>query len=191
MTGGMDNPVGLAFTPGGELIVSGTFFQHPAGGHRDGLIHAVYGGVYGKDHDVIYDHLWTGPSVMPIMTHLGPAAPAGLIRYESTAFGPDYKDNLFAALFNLHKVTRHVLIPTGSTFTTRDEDFLVSNNVDFHPTDVVEDADGSLLVIDTGGWYKLCCPSSQFHKPEVLGAIYRVRNRRVGRGAERRGPPIE
>jgi putative membrane-bound dehydrogenase-like protein len=175
MTGGMDNPVGIAFTPGGELICCGTFFQHPAGGHRDGLIHAIYGGVYGKDHDVVYEHPWTGPNLMPIMTHLGPAAPSGLIRYESTAFGPEYKDNLFCALFNLHKVTRHVLIPTGATFTTRDEDFLVSSNIDFHPTDVVEDADGSLLVIDTGGWYKLCCPTSQFHKPDVLGAIYRVR----------------
>jgi putative membrane-bound dehydrogenase-like protein len=187
MTGGMDNPVGLAFTPDGERIVSGTFFQHPAGGRRDGLIHAVYGGVYGKDHDVVYEHPWTGPSLMPIMTHLGPAAPAGLIRYESTAFGPEYSNNLFCALFNLHKVTRHVLIPSGSTFTTRDEDFLVSDNVDFHPTDVVEDADGSLLVIDTGGWYKLCCPSSQFHKPDVLGAIYRVR--RAGAVPGRSGEP--
>ena len=37
------------------------------------------------------------------------------------------------------------------------------------------DADGSLLVIDTGGWYKLCCPTSQLWKPDVLGGIYRVR----------------
>ena len=29
------------------------------------------------------------------------------------SFGPDYQDNLFAALFNLHKVTRHVLTPHG------------------------------------------------------------------------------
>ncbi|MSU80536.1 MAG: c-type cytochrome, partial [Gemmataceae bacterium] len=50
-----------------------------------------------------------------------------------------------------------------------------SDNKDFHPTDVIEDADGSLLVIDTGGWYKLCCPTSQLVKPDVLGAIYRVR----------------
>jgi putative heme-binding domain-containing protein len=40
---------------------------------------------------------------------------------------------------------------------------------------VLPDADGSLLVVDTGGWYKLCCPSSQLAKPDVLGAIYRVR----------------
>ena len=81
-------------------------------------------------------------------------------------------------MFNLQKVTRHVLEPSGATFTTHDSDFLVSNNHDFHPTDVLDDADGSLLVVDTGGWYKLCCPTSQLWKPDVLGAIYRVR--RVG-----------
>jgi putative membrane-bound dehydrogenase-like protein len=177
MTGGMDNPVAVAFTPGGERIICGTFLVHPAGGHRDGLLHAIYGGVYGKDHDVIYNHPWTAPSLMPVMTHQGPAAPAKVIRYESTALGEDYKDNLFVALFNLHKVTRHVLMPDGATFRTRDEDFVVSSNIDFHPTDVIEDADGSLLIIDTGGWYKLCCPTSQFHKPDVLGAIYRVRRK--------------
>src|SRR5881392_1553077 len=52
MTGGMDNPVKVVFTPGGERIFTTTFFQHPGGGRRDGLIHAVYGGIYGKDHDV-------------------------------------------------------------------------------------------------------------------------------------------
>src|SRR5690606_22557314 len=99
----------------------------------------------------------------------------GLTRYESESFGRDYRDNLFAALFNLHKVTRHILNPAGATYDTTDSDFLVSDNTDFHPTDVIEDADGSLIVINTGGWYKLCCPTSQLWKPDVLGAIYRVR----------------
>jgi putative membrane-bound dehydrogenase-like protein len=175
MTGGMDNPVEVAFTPGGERIFTTTFFQHPGGGKRDGLVHAIYGGIYGKDHGVIYDHPWTSPQLMPVLTHLGAAAPCGLCRYESRVFGAAYQDNLFACLFNMHKVTRHVLEADGATFKSRDEDFLVSDNLDFHPTDVLEDADGSLLVIDTGGWYKLCCPTSQLHKPDVLGAIYRIR----------------
>ncbi len=187
LTGGMDNPVAVVFTPGGERLLATTFFQHPGGGRRDGLIHAVYGGVYGKDHGPVHEHPWTAPTLMPVLTHLGPAAPAGLARYESAAFGPEYRDNLFAALFNLHKVTRHVLRPSGATFTTTDEDFLVSDNLDFHPTQVLEDADGSLLVIDTGGWYKLCCPTSQLHKPDVLGAIYRVRRRNAPRPDDPRG----
>ena len=92
------------------------------------------------------------------MCELGPAVPAGLTRYASRVFGADYRDNFFAAMFNLRKVTRHVLEPNGATFKSRDTDFLVSDNRDFHPTDVIEDADGSLVVIDTGPWYKLCCP---------------------------------
>jgi putative membrane-bound dehydrogenase-like protein len=156
MTGGMDNPVGVVFTPEGERIFTTTFFQQPGGGQRDGLIHAIYGGVYGKVNDVTDDHKKTG-ELMPVLTHLGPAAPCGLARYESQVFGTEYKDNLFACLFNLHKVTRHVLKPRGGTFQTEDSDFLTCDSTDFHPTDVLEDADGSLLVVDTGGWYKICC----------------------------------
>jgi putative membrane-bound dehydrogenase-like protein len=187
MTGGMDNPVEVVFTAGGERIFTTTFLQQPGGGRRDGLIHAVYGGIYGKDHGVIYEHPWTGPTLMPVLTHLGAAAPCGLVRYESVVFGDAYKDNLFACLFNMHKVTRHVLTPDGATFKSRDEDFLVSSNLDFHPTDVLEDADGSLLVIDTGGWYKLCCPTSQLHKPDILGAIYRIRRQGAPRLPDPRG----
>jgi putative membrane-bound dehydrogenase-like protein len=177
MTGGMDNPVDVVFTPGGEPIFTTTFFVHPGGGQRDGLVHAIYGGIYGKVHDPIFQpaHKWTAPEVMPPLLHMGPAAPCGLVRYESGAFGKDYEDNLFACYFNLHKVGRHPLAASGSTFSTKDEDFVTSPDLDFHPTDVLEDADGSLIVVDTGGWYKLCCPTSQLHKPDVLGAIYRVK----------------
>jgi putative membrane-bound dehydrogenase-like protein len=189
MTGGMDNPVDVAFTPGGERILTCTFFQHPGGGRRDGLIHAIYGGIYGKVHGPIFEpaHKWTGPEVMPVLLHMGPAAPCGLARFESTVFGLDYRDNLFACYFNLHKVGRHVLIQSGASFTTKDEDFVTSPDLDFHPTDVLEDADGTLIVIDTGGWYKLCCPSSQLHKPDVLGGIYRVRREGSPRVDDPRG----
>ncbi len=190
MTGGMDNPVDVVFTPGGERIVSATFVRQPGQGRRDGLIHAVYGGVYGKAHGVTEGHKRTG-ELLPPMTHFGPGAPCGLARYHSTVFGQEYQDNLFTSLFNLHKVTRHVLVPKGATFETRDSDFLVSSAQDFHPTDVLEDADGSLLVIDTGGWYKLCCPTSQLAKPDVPGAIYRVRKRGATRIEDPRGRRID
>jgi putative membrane-bound dehydrogenase-like protein len=175
MTGGMDNPVDVAFTPGGEPIFSCTFLVHPGGGQRDGLIHAAYGGIWGKVHDPIFDpaHKWTGPEVMPVLAHLGPAAMSGLERAESNAMG--LKDHLLACCFNLRKVVQLELKEKGATFEAMPEDFVTSPDVDFHPTDVLEDADGSVLVIDTGGWYKLCCPTSQLHKPDVLGAIYRVR----------------
>ena len=190
MTGGMDNPVDVVFTPGGERIFSTTFLQHPGNGKRDGLIHAIYGGVYGKDWDPVYEHPWTSPSLMPVLTHLGPAAPCGLHRYESDQFGKDYENNIFCCQFNMRKVSRHVLAPSGSTFTTKDSDFVASDNLDFHPTDVIEDADGSLLVIDTGGWYKLCCPTSQLVKPDVKGAIYRIKKVEGHKIADPRGQRI-
>lgn len=191
MTGGMDNPVDVVFTPGGERVFTTTFLQHPEGGRRDGLIHAIYGGVYGKVHDVLDGHPRTGPDVMPVLEHLGPAAPCGLARYEAEGFGAEYRDNLFACLFNLHQVTRHVLRPDGGTLACRTENFLASPDHDFHPTDVVPDADGSLLVVDTGGWYKLCCPTSQLHKPDVLGAIYRVRRVGAARVDDPRGVRLD
>jgi putative membrane-bound dehydrogenase-like protein len=186
MTGGMDNPVDVVFTADGSRIFTTTFLVHPGGGLRDGLIHAIYGGVYGKEHGVLDGHPRTG-DLMPVLSHLGPAAPCGLAIYESDVFGQDYQQNLFACCFNLHKVTRHVLTPRGGTYQSADSDFLVSSHLDFHPTDVLEDADGSLLVVDTGGWYKLCCPSSQLWKPDIRGAIYRVRRRGAAQVEDPRG----
>ncbi|HEY2953324.1 MAG TPA: PVC-type heme-binding CxxCH protein [Verrucomicrobiae bacterium] len=186
MTGGMDNPVGLAWSPEGELFFTSTFIDFTQPGNRDGIGHAIYGSVFGKVNSATDDHKKTG-ELMPVMTQLGAAAPCGLARYESRVFGEEYQNNLFACLFNMHKVTRHVLEPIGATFKTRDSDFLVSDNTDFHPTDVLEDADGSLLVIDTGGWYKLCCPTSQLAKPDVLGAIYRIRRKGAPKVVDPRG----
>jgi putative membrane-bound dehydrogenase-like protein len=190
LTGGMDNPVDVAFTPSGERILTATFLEHPRLGRRDAVLHAIYGGVYGKPHAVIDGHPQTG-DLMPTLCNLGPAAPAGLTRYGSTAFGPGYRDNFFVAQFNMAKVTRHVLKPAGATFTSRDSDFVSSTNRDFHPTDVIEDADGSLLVVDTGAWYKLCCPTSQMAKPDVLGGIYRIRRKGAPAVQDPRGKAVD
>lgn len=189
MTGGMDNPVEVAFLPNGERFFTTTFVHNPEAGKRDGVVHAIYGGVYGKVNSVVDGHPRTG-DLMPVMQLWGAAAPAGLTRYDDRQLGADYQDNLFAALFNLHKVTRHELTPSGSTYASKTTDFVSSENPDFHPTDVLQDADGSLLVIDTGGWYKICCPTSQLAKPDVLGAIYRIRRANAPKVADPRGRSI-
>ncbi len=190
MTGGMDNPVDVVFMPGGEKIFTTTFLQNPGGGLRDGLIHAVYGGVYGKVHNVTNFYPRTG-DLMPPLVHMGPAAPCGLTRYESNVFGDDYRDNLFACQFNMYKVSRHVLERDGATFKSTDSDFVASSNLDFHPTDVMEDADGSLIICDTGGWYTLCCPTSQLTKPDILGGIYRVRRTGAAKVIDPRGLKLD
>lgn len=190
MTGGMDNPVEVVFTPGGERIFSTTFLVHPAAGQRDGIIHAIYGGVYGKAHGVLDGHPRTGP-LMPALTHHGGAsAPCGLARLETNHLGADFQDNVLACSFNMHKIIRHVLQPDGGSFQTKDTDFLVCDSLNFHPTDVIEDADGSLLVIDTGGWYKMCCPTSQLGKPDILGGVYRVRRTGSHKVVDPRGTKI-
>jgi putative membrane-bound dehydrogenase-like protein len=176
MAGGMDNPIEVAWSPEGELFFITTFFHHPEAGRRDAIAHCIYGGVYPKPHGVL-DNLQKTGDLLPSLVELGPAAACGLTWYGSSAFGPDYESCLFSSLFNLRKVMRHRLSRFCGTYTSVNDDFLVSDNHDFHPTDVMEDADGSLLVIDTGGWYKICCPTSQLAKPDVLGAIYRVRRK--------------
>ena len=150
LTGGMDNPVGVTFSPTGDRFLSGTFFQIGAPGKRDGLIHAIYGGVYGKENAASTGHPRTG-DLMPIMTHMGAAAPCGSTTYRSTGFGRDFAENLFVCYFNLRKVSRHEIVPDGATYRTRDTDFVTSDSQDFHPTDVLEDADGSLLVVEGVG----------------------------------------
>ncbi len=189
MTGGMDNPVEVIFTPGGERIFTTTFLVNPGLGLRDGLLHAVYGGVYGKKHAAIKGHPRTG-DLMPVLSHLGVAAPCGLARLESEGLGSSFRNNVLACSFNMHKVTRHVLTQHGATFASETTDLLVSNDLDFHPTDVVEDADGSVLVVDTGGWFRLCCPTSQLEKPDVLGRVYRIRQSGIPPVVDPRGQRI-
>src|SRR5262249_11230867 len=59
----------------------------------------------------------------------------------------------------------------------------VSADPDFHPTDVLEDADGSLLLLDTGAWFR-GCPTSQVAGRQAKGGIYRVRRRGAARPAD-------
>ena len=140
LTGGMDNPIDVAFTARGERLLSSTFLTHPSGGLRDGLVHALYGGVYGKQHSVLDGHARTGDLLAPLV-QMGPAAVCGLHAHSGAGFGEDYCGDLFACAFNLRKVSRHHLVPQGSTFLSSESDFLESDSADFHPTDVIEDAD--------------------------------------------------
>ncbi|MFT4547359.1 MAG: putative membrane-bound dehydrogenase-like protein [Verrucomicrobiales bacterium] len=175
ITGGMDNPVGLAFSESGERFVSGTFFDLSKPGRRDGILHAVYGGMWGKKHDrVLSPHPRTG-DLLPILAQMGPAAPSGLVMPKNDALG--LRGNLLCADFNLRRISRHELSRKGSSYSAVTSSFIESDQDDFHPTDVIEDADGSVLVADTGSWYMICCPTSKVAKPHILGAIYRLKKK--------------
>ncbi len=177
--GGMNNPVELSYTEAGEPIGTETYFTDPKAGERDALVYWIEGGVYPKpNNNIKRDKLPMTGDLMPVVSKYSRVAPSGIGRYRHTALGDDFKDNLFSAQFNTHRVLRHKLIRQGASFRTDDEIFFWNNsNEDFHPTDVLEDADGSLLVVETGGWFIKGCPLSQVSKPQLKGAIYRVRKK--------------
>lgn len=176
--GGFDNTIELIFTPSGETIGTMTYFTDPKDGFRDALMHWVEGGVYPKPYPVIEeDKLKLTGELMPVMTKFARVSPAGLMRYRSQTFGGEYQGNLFSAQFNTGRIMRHVLSRDGATFRTVDEPFLTMDNLELHPTDVLEDADGSLLVVNTGGWFIAGCPLSVVAKTDVPGGIFRVRKK--------------
>jgi putative membrane-bound dehydrogenase-like protein len=168
------NGVEVAWTEEGDAFVSGTFYG--GAGMRDALIHFVEGGDYPiLDQPMSAHQMKSTGELLPPMVHMGASAPAGLMRYRGTGLGEGFRGNLFCAFFNLHAVRRHVLERAGGTFHATTEDFVTSTSVDFHPTDVLEDPkDGSLLVVDTGGWFRIGCPTSAISKPDSKGGIYRV-----------------
>ncbi|HEY1170131.1 MAG TPA: PVC-type heme-binding CxxCH protein [Verrucomicrobiae bacterium] len=188
--GGMDNPVELVFTEAGDMLGTVNLFHgRPRG---DVLVHWQYGGVYPRDDigGVLDEFVRTG-DLLPEVHNFGHIAISGFNRYRSEGFGKNFKDNLFVTFFNTHKVKRVVLERSGSTYKASEHDFLSSDSLDFHPTDVLEDADGSLLVIDTGGWFRNGCPTSQIAKPDVRGGIYRIRKVDQAKVADARGQKID
>ncbi len=188
--GGMDNPVEIVFTEAGDMLGTVNLFHgRPRG---DVLVHWQYGGVYPRDDisGVLDEFVRTG-DLLPEVHNFGHIAISGFNRYRSETFGKDFKENLFVTFFNTHKVKRVVLERSGSTYKASEHDFLSSDSIDFHPTDVLEDADGSLLVIDTGGWFRNGCPTSQIAKPDVRGGIYRIRKVDQPKVADARGQKID
>lgn len=142
----------------------------------DCLVDWAYGGVYPRDDQQPYvaEFKRTGDLLGPVID-FGHVAVSGMCRYRNDQMGRARGALFFVTQFNTHKVVAVEIEPQGSTYEGQVRDFWVSSNPDCHPTDVLEDADGSLLVIDTGGWFRNGCPTSQVAKPDVLGAIYRIR----------------
>ncbi len=182
------NPVDVVFTRSGEMLSTAAIYDSFGGRRHDALIHWFPRGLTQR----IYGEPLlpqTGLRV-PATIRWGQVAPAGLMRYRGTQFGPAYRDSLFACHFNSNSVRHIRLIPDGATFQTEDADFLTSSSRDFHPADILEDADGSLLLLDTGGWLSWGCPHSKAAKPEVRGAVYRIRRRGGASHPDPRGTAI-
>ena len=120
------NPVEVAWTPAGDVIASG-----------DAVAHTLESG----DQD-------TGGPLPPLA---GTEPSAGLARYRGMTMGRAYTGGLLSAHPNAHGVRRHTLTAIGATFAASTEALVWSDDAEFRPTDVLEDADGTVLVIDAGG----------------------------------------
>ena len=174
--GGFDNSIELAFMPSGETVGTMTYFIDPQAGLRDAIMHWVEGGTYPKNNPVIEkDKFILTGDLMPVMNKMARVAPSGIMRYRGNTMGKEYQGSLFSAEFNTGRIMRHKVIADGATYKTADEPFVTSNVKDMHLTDVLEDADGSMLIVNTGGWFILGCPLSRVAKLDVPGGIYRIR----------------
>ena len=174
--GGFDNSIELAFMPSGETVGTMTYFIEPQAGLRDAIMHWVEGGTYPKNNPVIEkDKFILTGDLMPVMNKMARVAPSGIMRYRGNTMGKEYQGSLFSAEFNTGRIMRHKVIADGATYKTADEPFVTSNVQDMHLTDVLEDADGSMLIVNTGGWFILGCPLSRVAKLDVPGGIYRIR----------------
>lgn len=173
--GGMNNPVELDFTDAGQMIGTVNLLKNRP--RDDALVQWIWGGLYPHNEGVIEGLPRTG-DLLDSTYSFGHVAVSGLTRLRSSHLGDGYRDSFLVTQFNTQRVVRVNFTPTGSTAAGEQHEFLSSPNTDVHFTDILEDADGSVLVVDTGGWFRNGCPTSQIAKPSVLGAIYRIR--RVG-----------
>jgi putative membrane-bound dehydrogenase-like protein len=173
---GFENLVEVEFLPAGEIIGTDNWFSLPQGGERDALVHLVEGGVYPlQAHAKFEAALFHPGELLPPIALYPAVALSGLVRYRGESFPARFRDALFTAQFNSRRVVMHRLQRHGSTFRSADEEFLTTDDPDFHPSDVLEDADGSLLVIDTGAWYVQHCPTGRIRKAPAQGGIFRIR----------------
>lgn len=176
-----DNPVEVDFTIEGDVIgVQNLYYTQPRG---DTIVHWLYGGVYERaDQLQAIAHLPRTLETMPVMYNFGHVAVSGCCFWRSygsadTPVRNKGTEHFLVTHFNTQRLVRMELTPSGSTYKAVENEFLkFHDSPDIHLTDVMEDPrDGSLLLLDTGGWFRIGCPSSLMAKSDILGAIYRIK----------------
>ncbi len=171
-----DNPVKVDFTPEGEIIgVQNLYYSAPRG---DAIVHWLYGGVYERaDQMKAIAGLPRTLEHMPVMYNFGHVAVGGCCFWPGYSASMSPSLQLMVAHFNTQRVVRMELAPDGVTYKATENEFLKLHDPDVHLTDVIVDhRDGSLLVMNTGGWFRIGCPASLMAKPDIMGAIYRVKS---------------
>lgn len=181
-----DNPTEIDFTPEGDIIgTCNLYHSQPRG---DTLMHWLEGGVYERaDMLKAITGLPRTLERMPVIHNFGHVAVSGCAFDRTGALFPSSPGvlTMYVTHFNTQRVVRMELESSGSTYKAVEREFLKIHDPEAHLTDVIEDRDGSLLVLDTGGWFRIGCPSSLMAKPDVTGAVYRIRKSERGAPATR------
>lgn len=172
--GGMDNPVEVDFTDDGQVL--GTVNLLHGTPRDDALIHWITDGVYPRSEQAaaLAEFRSTGP-LLNAGVHFGHIAVSGVTRYRGGAMGEGWDDRWLVTEFNRGQLLRVTLRRDGASFGGDYESVLTSNSENFHPTDVMQDDRGDVLLVDTGGWFRNGCPSSRYARPQLEGAVYRIR----------------
>ena len=187
--GGMDNPAKVTFNQEGDVF--GTVNIYRGSPRSDAVIHWVHGGVYPRtDQEPVLAEFRRTGDLLSAFALLGHVAPSGTTLVRNESWGAEYQGNLFLAEFNTRRIMRIALERDGATFRGRPEVFASTATEGVHFTDVIEDADGSLLVVDTGAWFRMGCPTSGVARPDISGGIYRIRRTGAARQADPRGNSI-
>ena len=176
--GAGDNPVEVVFGPRGEAFATyNLYYGQPRG---DTVIHLQPGAVHPRadQPQVTADEPRT-VARHPVLHNFGHVAVSGAALWRHSA---PYDDGgtplqMLVTHFNTGRLVRLAISRAGdgTGWRATEHEFLRIKEEDIHLTDVIEDEDGSLLVLDTGGWFRIGCPSSLVAKPEALGRIHRIR----------------
>lgn len=170
--GGMDNPVEVAFSAAGEpFVITNLIMSNP---RHDGVLLGIDGAIYPYDLKAVRQLAWTG-QYLPIMGDMGWVAVSSIVQQTSQAWGDKYQGKYLVAEFNTHGITALSFNRQGASFVMKSEPFLKCKHPDFHPTQLILAPDGSILLVDTGGWFRNGCPTSGIEKPTIQGGIYRIR----------------
>ena len=186
-SGGMDNPAEVTFSQEGDVFGTVNIFLR--GPRADAIVHWIHGAAYPHYEQATGELLRTGP-LLGAAGLIGHVAPAGVALLRHEAWASEGRNTLLWAEFNTRRIMRTSLEPQGSTYRIAPEVFASTTNDGAHFTDVFEDADGSVIVFDTGAWFRQGCPTSGVARPDILGGIYRIRRSGTKPVADLRGQKI-
>ena len=172
--GGMDSPTEIDFSDQGEILgVTNAFYGRPRG---DALSHWIYRGAYPRRDQTraLSEHSRTG-DLLPATHNFGTSGVSGFLRYRSGHLKKNWAGQWLTAHLQNPRITRTRLDKSGATFEAAETEtvFEIENSA-ARFTDLIEDHNGDLLVIDNGTSDELETDTPGRARPYSTGTIHRL-----------------